>query len=140
VTLAHKRTTAAPGQIVGEPTNRPVPDLKEHKQKTTQVDFTSRRVLVDTSGGPRKVDPLKVGVAEFDAPAQALMLRPDGTLILHDEATDATDGEMQELVSIYDQTLEDVEKGKDRNSSLMGGAGGPGGLGGGGGLGGMGAR
>jgi hypothetical protein len=129
VTVALKSTNAAPGQIIGEPTNRLVPDLKEHKQKTASVDFTSRRLLVDTAGGPRKVDPLKVGVAEFDAPAQALMLRPDGTLVLRDEASDVTDGEKDELVAIYEETLKDVEADKDRNKSRL--MGGPGGLGGG---------
>lgn len=121
VTVARKRAMAAPGQIIGEPTSALVPDLKEHKQKSAQVDFTSRRLLVDTSGGPRAIDSLKVGLSQFDAPAQALMLRADGTLVLRDEAVDTTDGEMQELISIYDQTLEDNKPEKERNTSMMGG-------------------
>ncbi len=123
VTVA-KQMPAAPGQVIGEPMSAAVPDLDNQKQKSAQVDFTSHRVLVDTSGGQRAVDKLNIGPPRFDAPALALMLRPDGTLVLRDEAGDATDGEMKDMVAIYRQTLEDTKENKQKESSLLGGYGG----------------
>ncbi len=109
---------AAPGQIVGGEQYADVPDLEKSDTHRDRVDFTSYRVLVDTSGGPRPVDRLKVGANQYDAPALALMLRPDGTVILRDEAVDATDGEMKEMMDIYSQTLKDA-KPEDKKSSAM---------------------
>lgn len=115
-----KSQFAAPGQIIGGQDYSDVPDLEKSETHRARVDFTSYRVLVDTLGGPRPINQLKVGSNRYDAPAIALMLRPDGTLVLRDEAGDATDGEMEEMKEIYAQTLKDAKPEDKQSSTLMG--------------------
>ncbi len=130
-------STDSPGMIVGDAKAAGVPDLDNRKIVSQTVDFTSRRVLVDVAGGSQSVEGLKLGTAAFDAPARAVLLRSDGTLIVRDEASDANDGEMIEMKKIYDQTLVDA-KGEKKSSALGGGFGGMEGMmGGAGGYGGM---
>ncbi len=116
-----RRLNSAPGQVIGEKIASQVPDLLNKKQKRLEVDFTSHRVLVDASGGERTITNLRLKVPQprFDAPAQALILRTDGTLVLRDQAGDANDGEMEEMDAIYKQELEDSKEDKEKNSSTM---------------------
>jgi hypothetical protein len=114
--------TSAPGQIIGEKIASAVPDIINKKVKSQSVDFTSHRLLVDTSGGKRPISNLRLRNSrpDFDAPARALILRTDGTLVLRDEAVDANDGAMEEMKAIYKQEQDDAKEDKDKNSSMMG--------------------
>ena len=118
-----KRQFFGPGDIVGKPDNVGVPDFDAGRVRSRLIDFTSDRVLVDTTGGSRDVRSLDLGIPNFQAPGTALMLRSDGTLVLRDEVTDSVDGEMQEMYDIFQKSKEDAEAKGDEasNSSMLGG-------------------
>lgn len=120
-----RRLSSAPGEVIGEKIDSEVPDLKNKKRIRQNVDFTSHRLLVDASGGSRPISNLRLGLRrpQFDAPAQALILRADGSLVLRDQAGDANDGEMEEMKAIYEQELEDAKEDKEKDSSTMMGSG-----------------
>lgn len=115
--------SSAPGQVVGEKMSSQVPDIINKKLKSQNVDFTSHRVLLDTAGGKRPISNLGLGSShpEFDAPALALVLRTDGTLVLRDQAVDTRKGgDMEEMKDIYKKEQEDAKEDKDKDSSVMG--------------------
>jgi hypothetical protein len=123
----------APGEIIGEPSGASVPLEERDKTRLSskRIDFTSRRLLVDASDEAPAAD--RIGVPGGFVPvAQALLLRPDGMLVLRDEAGDRTGGEWAEMVSIYNATLKDVDTEKKSSTmpygGMMGGMMGPGGM------------
>ena len=133
-----------PGSVVGEPASVRMPIEEKGKVKTTSksVDFTSHRLLVDTTNGTISTDRIGINTSAFNPTPSALLLRADGMIELRDEAFDAVAGEMDEMLNIYKQTLKDAE-GEKKSSQMSGrgmmGGGMGGGMGGmmGGGMGGM---
>lgn len=135
--------TEAPGQIIGTRQNVYLPDLaneKDKKPKSKDVDFTSRQILADATGGERPTAEIRnFGSSRLDVPVVALVVRNDGVLVLRDQAKDAASGEREELKAIYDKIMEDAKSGgKKENSTLSGAYGGGMGGGYGGSAGGMG--
>ena len=128
----------APGQIVGSIDSARVPRSDNKDTQSKQIDFNSRQILVDTVGRPKPMSSLNMQGAALAEPTRALMMRPDGTLVLRDQAQDMTDGEMSEMKSIYDEILAAVQKPKKRRgggggmmgSGSMSGSGGMSGPGG----------
>ncbi|HEV3164265.1 MAG TPA: hypothetical protein VGZ22_09565 [Isosphaeraceae bacterium] len=131
---------ASPGQILGDPHNKTVPVLddddspkgKDEATRMKMVDFNTHQVVLDTDGGTRPTPRITGLVGNtYDAPAMALMLRPDGAVVVRDQAVDSHNDEMKEMKGIYDKALKEAE-GKDKKPA----AGGMGGYGMGGGYGG----
>lgn len=111
----YKQFTAGPGDIIGERIGTRVPDADGKKTVSKLIDYTSHQVVLDTIGGSRPLDRLKLPGTRFIAPAQALVTRHDGALVLRDQARDAHDDEMAELMDIYDQTMEEVKAGTKKS-------------------------
>ncbi|MEO6811076.1 MAG: hypothetical protein ABI353_18355 [Isosphaeraceae bacterium] len=112
----YKQFTAGPGDIIGERASTQVPDADGKKPVPKMVDYTSHQVVLDTTGGSRPLDRLKLPGSRFIAPTQALVSRYDGALVVRDQARDAHNDEMAELMDIYDQTMEDVKAGKKKST------------------------
>lgn len=117
---------AAPGEIIGTTATARVPDEEYNKIESKTVDFTSRQLLVDALGGPAPLDPLRLGGAPVDAPALAVILRPDGILAVRDSARDTTNPELADLRDSYELTLKEIEdKEKAEKDKDKSGAGNP---------------
>ena len=53
-----------------------------------------------------------VGGASFDVPAIATVLRPDGTIVLHNQASDLRDPKLLEARETYDRALKEAGRKK----------------------------
>jgi hypothetical protein len=114
----------APGQIVGDVIAAAVPKHPDFKGTTSQtVDFVTRQIMLDAVGGDRSLALLGQEGKRLNAPAAALLIRPDGLLVLRDQVRDAASGEVKEMDEIYRKTLEDARPESRKSTSLMGGYG-----------------
>jgi hypothetical protein len=127
-----------PGQIVGETRSAPIPSSEGEKAKSKQIDFNTRQVVLDETGGPHPIAQVGANGAPLDVPVLSLLVRPDGSVILRDETNDRPDPVRKDMADNY--TREIKETGTKRESSMgsmyggmmgMGGSGMPG-MGGGG--------
>jgi hypothetical protein len=110
-----------PGQIIGEGSRATIPSEDGAKTVVKPLDFTSHQLVLDTMGGDRSLERFDLGGNRLEAPAQALLVRNDGTLVVRDQAIDArSDSEMKELESIYQQTLDEVKKGTKKKRPMGG--------------------
>jgi hypothetical protein len=120
------------GEILGDETSAtiPVEDEKgETKKRSRLINFTSDRILVDSSGGPLQAERLQLGAPIVNLPASALLLRADGRIEMRDEASESVKGELAEMMAIYNRSLKDAELGEKKTSNSFGGM--MGGMGGG---------
>ncbi len=113
----------SPGQIVGELTSAPVPKDDGKGRTSKMIDFTSRQVVLDTSGGNRSLNTVGMAGASFDIPAMAVVMRSDGLMIIRDQARDTYNEDMRQLKEIYDQILKDADAGGKKPPETMGGYG-----------------
>lgn len=124
---------AGPGQIIGYRASASVPNYDGKEPKIKPVDFTSKILVLDTEGGSRGISDLGLSGADFDIPARALVLNPNGALSFYSQAKDAIDPEMKNMEETYKLALKESQKKKVRKKNEMGGYGGMmGGYGGGG--------
>jgi hypothetical protein len=120
----------APGEVVGEPTSASVPVEvgDETKIQSRTIDFTSHRILVDTATSRTPSERLGLGFGGYTTPTLAVLLRPDGMIELRDEAGDLVGGQMNEMISIYNQTIKDAQSDEKQSSNLNPFGGGSGGM------------
>ena len=123
-----------PGQVVGEVASAYIPDPAGKKEISRAIDFTSHQVLLDGITDGRSLAPILNVSKLFDAPALALLVRADGSLVLRDEASDSHSNEYGELDDIYKQSRESVKAVKPTAAGPMGGMGAMGGMRGAGGM------
>ncbi len=112
----------SPGEIVGTKINASVPNEKKDGTRAVPIDFTSHQVLADAMGGSRPSSALQgLGISNFETPALAVLVRPDGLLVVRDQAKDYSSGERDEMKDIYDKILAEAKaptKKKKGNSSI----------------------
>jgi len=108
----------APGDIVGEPRRRDVPVSDGTGKKAKLIDFNSHQIILDVDGGWQPM-PSGFPGGGLERPAMALMLRPDGAVIVRDQADDLNDPIRKDIETNYKRELEDSTK--ERTSSMGGG-------------------
>jgi hypothetical protein len=123
-----------PGDIIGALSNASVPAPDGKKDLVSRpIDFNSRQLLIDTSGGTLPVPGFGAGNnARLEVPAQALVIRSDGLLVLRDQARDTTNPDAKRLKDIYEQIKKEATEGKPKKKKtsrrntggMMGGMGG----------------
>ena len=114
-----KNFDAAPGQIIGEPANASVPKPNTNQRESRKIDFTSHQLVVDTTGGRESLAALNIAGPALEDPVRALVMRPDGTLVLRDQARDSVDGEMKEMKDIYQEILDLIKAPKNKKRPSM---------------------
>lgn len=137
-TVVPRNFDYSPGEVVGEPATAQIPTSDGTGTKSSNLDFTSHQILLDILGEPT---PLPSGIvgAPLDVPVVALMLRPDGALVIHNEADDDVNEVRKDMFANYQREIEESKN--ERQSSMGDGYRGRGGRGGGGrGRGGRGGR
>jgi hypothetical protein len=112
-----KTFDGAPGQIIGGPDSAAVPKEDGKGRTSKPIDFTSRQLLLDTSGSDRSLAGLGLSGSRFESPIQALVLRPDGLLVVRDQALDTRDEQLKQMQNIYNRTLKDADAGGKKTSA-----------------------
>jgi hypothetical protein len=79
---------AGVGDIVGEPRNEEVPRSDGSGVQRTQIDFTSRQIVLDLDGGGLQNPPAGMGGSSIERPAYVALLRKDGAMLVHSQADD----------------------------------------------------
>jgi hypothetical protein len=103
---------AAPGGVVGEAASTAIPviDGSDKKSLTRRVDFTSHHVVLDVSGGDQPMPQVGAQGNRFEVPATALMVRPDGSVILRDQSADAPDPVRKDIEENYAREKEESNR------------------------------
>jgi len=153
VTVPHN-FTATPGEVIGEPRTAAIPVSDGSGKQSHTIDFNSRQIVLDLYVNKNRRDPPPLWGKQplppgFDGPpierpALALLLRPDGSVVVHSEVDDLANDVRKDIKANYDYEI--GQSTKQRKSSvgmgmmgMMGAMGGMGGMGGrmmGGGMGG----
>jgi hypothetical protein len=114
-----KRFEAGPGELLGEIRTAPVPVSDGTGQKSHPIDFNSHQIVLDISGG---YDPLPPGMlgGPIERPGLALLLRPDGSVMVHNEAEDSVNAVRKDIADNYKHELAMSKKARTPGSGYMG--------------------
>jgi hypothetical protein len=111
---------AGPGEVIGDPATTAIPNSEGKAPDSKLVDYNSHNVVLDTAGGPKPIDKVGATGAPLDAPAVALLLRPDGSVVLRGEYFDQPDTVRKDIEETYRRELKDSNDKKKRQSSFGG--------------------
>jgi len=101
-----------PGEIIGAQVNAPVPGPQGKGRASKPIDFNSRQLLLDVTGGTQNVAGFgATNNVRLEVPAQALVLRSDGLLVLRDQARDTHNPDAKRLKDIYDEIMKEAASG-----------------------------
>ncbi len=110
---------AIPGMIIGEPATCQIPAHDGSGAKTKTIDFTSRQIVLATKGGQISLAPLE-GRGSITMPAMAFVMKPDGTLVVRNEAKDLNDPDLKFTRQVYAEELKKSDKARERGDMNMG--------------------
>jgi hypothetical protein len=120
----YKTDARGPGQIIGEYGSVPMPDSEGKGSKSEKIDFNSRSIVLDTSGGRQKLPDIGVPRNQFDVPAMAMIVQPDGNVVIRSQALDFTDEVREDMEANYKQAILDSNEARKKGSgSRVGGMG-----------------
>jgi hypothetical protein len=120
VTIPHK-FAASTGEIIGETSSADIPTSEGTGKQIKPVDFNTRQIVLDVRGGLQPLPPGFPG-GPLEHPALALLLRPDGSVLVRSQADDLNDEVRKDIQRNYDREVK--ESSKKRESSLGTGYGG----------------
>jgi hypothetical protein len=111
-----------PGEVVGSPRSADVPVSDGTGKKAKVIDFNSRQIVLDvyinkksTPFGYQHLPPGFVG-SLIPRPTVALLLRKDGSVVVHREAEDEDNDVRKDIVANYAQEIK--ESHKERQSGV----------------------
>jgi hypothetical protein len=113
-----KSFTAAPGEIIGEVQSADLPMLDSSGKRAVskKIDFNSHQLVLDVMGGDQPIPALGPGTAgKLPVPAISLVVRPDGTVVVRNQANDLHDQVRKDMESNYKRGLKDLEKKKSES-------------------------
>ena len=93
--------SAAPGEVIGEFKTAAVAEFDGKGRTSKPVDFTSHQVVLDALGGPPPLPTLPGVQGQFEVPALSTVIRPDGTLVVRNQARDLLDPEFIDMDDTY---------------------------------------
>jgi hypothetical protein len=114
---------AGPGELLGEPRTAEIPVSDGSGKKSHTIDFTSNQIVLDIF--PKNpVDglyPLPGGMlgGPVERLGLALLLRPDGSVMVHNEAEDSGNAVRKDIADNYKHELS-MSKQVRKNSAGMG--------------------
>jgi hypothetical protein len=144
VTVPHN-FGASPGEVIGDPRTAEIPVSDGSGKKTKTIDFNSHQIVLDVftnkkQPAGKQLLPSGFNDPPMDRPVVALLLRPDGSVVVHGEADDVANDVRKDIEANYRHEISLSTK-KRENSVGMGMMGmmmgGMGGMMPGGGMGGM---
>ena len=119
-----KTDEAGPGDLVGEYGSVQMPSSEGGGPKPVNIDFNSRAIVLDTDGGRDMIPDVGVERNQFTVPAMALLVEPDGSVVVRNQARDQADDVRQDMESNYRQAIEESGKPRKGGGSKMPGGGG----------------
>jgi hypothetical protein len=126
VTVPH-RFDASPGEVIGDPRSAEVPVSDGTGKKSKTIDFNSRQILLDIfankkTGGYQLLPAGFVG-PPITKPSLSLVLRPDGSVVLHNEADDEANDVRKDIEVNYKEEIKQSSKKRERGTGMgmMGG-------------------
>jgi hypothetical protein len=138
-----KNVMAGPGELIGEPGVATIPSSDGTKPKSTNIDFNSHQLVLDLIGNKKTngYQALPTGFVgpPIERPTVTLLLRPDGSVAVHNEADDLINEVRRDIDANYKHEIKESGKKRERSTGvgmmgmgMMGGMGGMGGMRGGG--------
>jgi hypothetical protein len=107
---------ASPGEVIGDLRTREIPSSEGKGKKAKAIDFNTRQIVLDVEGG--QLQPLPAGLIgpALKRPALALLLRADGSVMIHNEADDISNEIRRDIETNYRHELDQSHK--KRESSM----------------------
>jgi len=123
---------ASAGEVIGDRRTAEVPASDGSGTKSKTIDFSSRQVVLDVKGGGYQQLPARLVGTPIERPALAVLLRPDGSVVVHNEADDAANEVRKDIDANYRHEIKESsnERKNSQGSGYMGMMGGMGGMGG----------
>lgn len=107
----------APGEFVGRTAQREVAVEGEDRPVNKVINLQSRQLVLDTMGGQKPVQNLGLP-STFELPAVVAVLRPDGTIALHNQSNDATDEQLLFMRESYRLSISNELNKKNRGNDI----------------------
>jgi hypothetical protein len=116
-----KNDDAGPGELIGENGSIQMPSSEGKGPEAKTIDFNSRAIVLDTFGGPHRLPDIGLDRNQFMVPAVAMIVEPDGAVVIRDQAMDRADDVRDNMESGYKQALADSKSKREVGSSSLGG-------------------
>ena len=110
---------AGPGEIIGTPTSTQIPASDGSGAKSKVIDFTSRQIVLSTTGSQVSLAPLG-GRGSITLPAMAFVMKPDGTVVVRNEAKDVNDPDLDFVRRVYAEELKKSDTKRNKGDMNMG--------------------
>ena len=115
-----KTDEAAPGFLIGEYGNVLYPSSEGTGPESKLIDFNSRSFVLDAVGGDLQIPDLGLERNKFTVPAMALVVEPDGGVVLRTQSRDTANEVRKDMDTNYQQALDDSkQKREPSNGSGM---------------------
>jgi hypothetical protein len=111
-----KTFEAPPGEVLGEPRTAEVPVSDGSGKKSKTIDFNTRQIVLDADGGGYQQLPAGMVGPLIERPILSLLLRPDGSVAVHNEAEDFANEVRKDIKANYDHEI--AESNKERKNSV----------------------
>jgi hypothetical protein len=117
-----RRFEAAPGEMIGEPATADVPVSDGSGKKSKTIDFNSRQIVLDVIGNKKSngYQQLPAGFVgpPIIKPALALVLRPDGSVVLHNEVDDESNDVRRDIQANYKEEIKRSSKKRESGTGM----------------------
>ncbi|WP_406699820.1 hypothetical protein V5E97_13320 [Singulisphaera sp. Ch08] len=111
-----RRFDAGPGDVIGSLFSVEIPNSEGSGSKRERIDFTSRQVVLDAMGGARPL-PKDIDNGRFEVPALSLVVRPDGSVAMKNQAFDEPNEVRKNVFETYKREVAESNANKVRESS-----------------------
>ena len=105
-----KTDEAAPGFLVGEYGSVLYPSSEGTGPESKSIDFNSRSFVLDAVGGDHQIPDIGLERNKFSVPAMALVVEPDGGVVLRSQSRDIANEVRKDMDTNYRQAIEDSTK------------------------------
>jgi hypothetical protein len=115
-----KQFDAAPGELIGEVRSAEVPLLKNGVPTNVpqRIDFNSHQLVLDVMGGDLLIPALGPGTGgRLAAPVVALVVRPDGAVVIRNQASDLRDQVRKDMLENYNRKVKEADEAKKKKST-----------------------
>ncbi len=111
---------AEAGEVIGEVRTAETPVSDGSGKKTKSIDFNTRQIVLDVSGGGYQALPTGMVGPSFERPVLSVLLRPDGSVVVHNEAEDVPNEVRKDIEANYKYELSLSDKDRKKNSTGSG--------------------
>jgi hypothetical protein len=109
---------ASAGDVIGGPRTAEIPSSEGAGKRSKNIDFTSHQVVLDVAGGKLQQLPPGITGTPIEKPALAVLLRPDGSIAVHNQADDTANEVRKDIDSNYHHELSQSTKKRERGGAL----------------------